>query len=90
MSDIEDEVFNTQELYNNQVDSNKSKLRIYFQFGNQLGLESYIHDRKQRAGSEAEKNCWDETKNAIRNFYEMKNIPPPISISKSLKKTFFK
>ena len=90
LSDIEDEVFNTQELYNNQVDSNKSKLRIYFQFGNQLGLESYIHDRKQRAGSEAEKNCWDETKNAIRNFYEMKNIPPPISISKSLKKTFFK
>lgn len=90
LSDIEDKVFNTQGHYSDQVDINKNKLRIYFQFGNQLGLESYLIDRTQRAESEEEKICWDKTKNVIRNFYEMQNIPPPICISKSLKKMFFK
>jgi hypothetical protein len=89
-SDIEDKVFNTQGHYTDQVDIDKNKIRIYFQFGNQLGLESYLHDRKQRTGGKEEKICWDKTKNVIRNFYEMKNTSPPISISKSLKKIFFK
>ena len=86
---IENKVSHTQGHYVDELDSQKNKFAIYFQFGNKLGLESYWHDRAKRAEGKKEKNSWSETKKIIKNYYEIKNQPMPDNISISLKKIEF-
>lgn len=85
-SQLNDKVFKSQGHYVDELNDKNNKFAIYFQFGNHLGLESYWHDRRQRIGGEEEKNCWDETKNAIINSFKIKKKSLPDNIRKSLEK----
>ena len=86
---IENKVSHAEGHYVDEIDSQKNKFAIYFQFGNKLGLESYWYDRGKRAEGKKEKNSWSKTKKLIKNFYEMKKIPTPNNINLSLKKIDF-
>ena len=86
---IENKVSHTEGHYVDEIDSQKNKFAIYFQFGNKLGLESYWYDRGKRVEGKKEKNSWSKTKKIIKNFYEMKKIPTPNNINLPLKKIDF-
>lgn len=80
--------FSNNSNYVKDLSIEKSKYAIYFQFGNNTGLESYWYDRSKRETSKYEIEQWKKTINDIEDFYKKKAVQIPKLIDISIDKIF--
>lgn len=80
--------FDPQSNYIKNLNFERSKYAIYFQFGNNLGLDSYWYDRSKRKDNNIEIDQWKKTESEIKNYYEKKTIKTPKLIDNSFHNIF--
>ena len=74
--------------YIKNLSKEKTKYAIYFQIGNQIGLNSYWYDRSKRVNNSVEIDQWKKTDFEVKNYYKNNVMKTPKLIDISINNIF--